>query len=314
MKDMIIAGLSAAVRPRNNNDCRGGQQGAPRLRRQRCLGFSKIAEASVKKAQGELSELRPAVQISRTGGRCCSAARHRRSRRGSASAIMVSAVDTQNQTEGLNRVAEQAFLFTADRMRRSPSRSPISAPPTPSSQGLRQADAEGAARWRRIHRVRRPAGRRQRPRAHRGREGSAEGVGRSSSSMFAATRSTRPVPSATSRTRSPRPGRLLPGQFLLLRHARVYEVLKRPASSVRSRSLASTRIRSRSAGSGGDHRRHSRPAALRMGYQGMKLWPRHLEGDKSGIPADRIIIVPSKVVDQSNVDDFIGGMEQVIGG
>ena len=40
------------------------------------------------------------------------------------------------------------------------------------------------------------------------------------------------------------------------------------------------------------------------GYQGMKLMAKHLEGDTSLIPEDGLIIVPTKIVDQSNVDAF----------
>jgi ribose transport system substrate-binding protein len=40
------------------------------------------------------------------------------------------------------------------------------------------------------------------------------------------------------------------------------------------------------------------------GYQGMKLMAAYLGGDKSGIPADGLIIVPGQVIDQSNVDAF----------
>ncbi len=40
------------------------------------------------------------------------------------------------------------------------------------------------------------------------------------------------------------------------------------------------------------------------GYQGMKLMAAYLEGDKSGIPADGLIIIPGQVIDQSNVDAF----------
>ncbi len=40
------------------------------------------------------------------------------------------------------------------------------------------------------------------------------------------------------------------------------------------------------------------------GYQGMKLMAAVLEGDSSGIPEDGLIIVPTKVIDQGNVDDF----------
>ena len=40
------------------------------------------------------------------------------------------------------------------------------------------------------------------------------------------------------------------------------------------------------------------------GYQGMLLMAKYLEGDKSGIPADELIIVPTKIIDKSNVDAF----------
>ena len=40
------------------------------------------------------------------------------------------------------------------------------------------------------------------------------------------------------------------------------------------------------------------------GYQGMKLMAAYLGGDKSGIPADGLIIVPTKVIDQANVEEF----------
>lgn len=40
------------------------------------------------------------------------------------------------------------------------------------------------------------------------------------------------------------------------------------------------------------------------GYQGMHLMADVLEGDMSGVPEDGLIIVPTKVIDQSNVDAF----------
>src|SRR5450432_2417418 len=48
------------------------------------------------------------------------------------------------------------------------------------------------------------------------------------------------------------------------------------------------------------------------GYQGMKLMAKYLEGDKSGIPANGIIIIPGKVIDKSNVEDFMGQMKQML--
>jgi ribose transport system substrate-binding protein len=40
------------------------------------------------------------------------------------------------------------------------------------------------------------------------------------------------------------------------------------------------------------------------GYQGMKLMAKHLEGDDSGIPGDKLIIVPGQVITKDNVDSF----------
>jgi ribose transport system substrate-binding protein len=50
------------------------------------------------------------------------------------------------------------------------------------------------------------------------------------------------------------------------------------------------------------------------GYQGMKLMAAYLNGDKSGIPADGLIIVPTKVIDKSNVDQFSADLKAMIGG
>jgi ribose transport system substrate-binding protein len=50
------------------------------------------------------------------------------------------------------------------------------------------------------------------------------------------------------------------------------------------------------------------------GYQGMKLMAKHLEGDKSGIPENELIIVPTKVIDKSNVDQFEADLKAAIAG
>src|SRR5262245_5046530 len=50
------------------------------------------------------------------------------------------------------------------------------------------------------------------------------------------------------------------------------------------------------------------------GYQGMKLMAKYLEGDKSMIPADKLIIVPTKVIDKSNVDAFESELKARIAG
>jgi ribose transport system substrate-binding protein len=45
------------------------------------------------------------------------------------------------------------------------------------------------------------------------------------------------------------------------------------------------------------------------GYQGMKLMAKYLEGDKSGVPANGLIIIPTKVIDSSNVDAYVAELK-----
>src|SRR5689334_1041469 len=46
------------------------------------------------------------------------------------------------------------------------------------------------------------------------------------------------------------------------------------------------------------------------GYQGMKLMAKYLEKDKSFIPANKLIIIPTKIIDKSNVDAFWAELKQ----
>jgi ribose transport system substrate-binding protein len=50
------------------------------------------------------------------------------------------------------------------------------------------------------------------------------------------------------------------------------------------------------------------------GYQGMKLMAAYLEGDKKGIPANGLIIVPGQVIDKANVDSFEKELKSRISG
>ncbi len=50
------------------------------------------------------------------------------------------------------------------------------------------------------------------------------------------------------------------------------------------------------------------------GYQGMKLMASYLEGDKSKVPQNGLIIVPTKVIDKANVDAFSAELKARIGG
>jgi ribose transport system substrate-binding protein len=48
------------------------------------------------------------------------------------------------------------------------------------------------------------------------------------------------------------------------------------------------------------------------GYQGMKLMAAYLGGDKSGVPADGLIIVPTAVISKDNVDSFSADLKAKI--
>jgi ribose transport system substrate-binding protein len=50
------------------------------------------------------------------------------------------------------------------------------------------------------------------------------------------------------------------------------------------------------------------------GYQGMKLMAKHLEGDMSGVPENKLIIVPTKIIDKDNVDQFEADLKAAIAG
>ena len=50
------------------------------------------------------------------------------------------------------------------------------------------------------------------------------------------------------------------------------------------------------------------------GHQGMTLMAKYLKGDKSGVPADGLIIVPGQVITKGNVDAFEAELKSRIGG
>lgn len=50
------------------------------------------------------------------------------------------------------------------------------------------------------------------------------------------------------------------------------------------------------------------------GYQGMKLMAKYLEGDMSVVPADKLIIVPTKMIDKGNVGAFEAELKARISG
>ena len=50
------------------------------------------------------------------------------------------------------------------------------------------------------------------------------------------------------------------------------------------------------------------------GYQGMLLMAKYLEGDKSVVPENKLIIVPTKIIDKANVDAFEAELKARIAG
>jgi ribose transport system substrate-binding protein len=52
---------------------------------------------------------------------------------------------------------------------------------------------------------------------------------------------------------------------------------------------------------------------FQWGYLGMKYMARYLQGDKSFIPANREIIVPTQIIDKSNVDGFMAQVKTWLG-
>ena len=50
------------------------------------------------------------------------------------------------------------------------------------------------------------------------------------------------------------------------------------------------------------------------GYQGMKLMAKYLKGDNSGIPENKLIIVPGQVIEKDNVNKFEADLKAAIAG
>ena len=50
------------------------------------------------------------------------------------------------------------------------------------------------------------------------------------------------------------------------------------------------------------------------GLQGMKLMAKYLEGDMSVIPENKLVIVPTAIIDKANVDAFEAELKSRIGG
>ena len=315
MKRAIIAGLSVAVVLAIATIAPAADKKTLVFVVNGASDFWKIAEAGVKKAQGEL----PDYDLQFKYPEQAAAAVQQRVMEdlvaAGASAIMVSAVDPKNQTDGLNKIAEQAVLFTTD----------SDAPQSKRVAYIGSSNTDLGKEAGKLMLKALPDGGKcigfvgllGADNARERIEGVKEVLKGSKVELVDVrgdeidqTRAKRNVEDALAAT----PDVSCLVGFYSYNTPRIYEVLKEAGKlgqikvigfdedpitlgGVKEGSIVGTVVQQ----------------PFEWGYQGMKLMAKVLENDKSGVPANGIIIVPGKVIDQSNVDDFMASMKQMMG-
>jgi ribose transport system substrate-binding protein len=278
--------------------------------------FWKLAEAGVKKAQMEL----PNYNLQFKYPEQASAAVQQRLMddlvAAGASAIMVSAVDPKTSTEALNRVGDQVPLFTTDSD--APDTSRIAYIGSSNTDAGRQA---GEIALKALPDGGKCIGFVGLPGADNARErieGMKAAIAGSNVELIDVrgddidmTRAKRNVEDALAAN----PDIDCMVGFYSYNPPRIYEVLKESGKlgeitiiafdedpitlgGVREGTIASTVVQQ----------------PYEWGYQGMKLMAAYLEGNQADIPADKLVIVPTKIIDQSNVDAFEAELKARIGG
>lgn len=277
--------------------------------------FWKIAEAGVKKAQGEL----PKYTLQFKYPEQAAAAVQQRVMEdlvaAGAAGIMVSAVDPKNQTDGLDKIAGQTLLFTTD----------SDAPKSKRVAYIGSSNVELGKDAGKLMLKALPSGGKcigfvGLPGADNARE-RIEGVKATIKGSKVELvdvrgdeidqgRAKRNVEDALAAN----PDIACLVGFYSYNTPRIYEVLKESGKlgkikvigfdedpitlgGVKEGTIAGTVVQQ----------------PFEWGYRGMKLMAAHLEGNKSGVPKDGIIIVPGKVIDKSNVDAFTASMKQMMG-
>src|SRR5262245_40669616 len=114
MKRMIIAGLGAAVALAIATAAPAADKKTLVFVVNGASDFWKIAEAGVKKAQSELANYDLQFKYPEQAAAAVQQRVMEDLVAAGSAAIMVSAVDPKNQTEGLNKIAAQTLLFTTD--------------------------------------------------------------------------------------------------------------------------------------------------------------------------------------------------------
>jgi ribose transport system substrate-binding protein len=278
--------------------------------------FWKLAEAGVRQAQGEL----PGYDLQFKYPEQAAAAIQQRLMDdlvvAGADAIMVSAVDPKTSTEALNRVGSQVPLFTTDSD--APDSNRIAYIGSSNTDAGRQAGElvlkalpEGGEC---IGFVGLPGADNARERI----EGVQEAIAGSNVTLIDVrgddidqTRAKRNVEDALAAN----PDIDCMIGFYSYNTPRIYEVLKESGKlgeiqvigfdedpitlgGVREGTIIGTVVQQ----------------PYEWGYQGMLLMAKYLEGDTSVVPSDELIIVPTKIIDQSNVDAFEAELKARIAG
>ena len=277
--------------------------------------FWKLAEAGVKKAQGEL----PNYELSLKYPEQAAAAVQQRLEdlvAGGVSAIMVSAVDPKSSTDSLNKIGAQVPLFTTD----------SDAPDTNRIAYIGSSNTEAGKQAGEIALKALPEGGKcigfvGLPGADNARErieGMKSTIAGSKVELIDVrgddidmTRAKRNVEDALAAN----PDIDCMVGFYSYNPPRIYEVLKESGKlgqvtviafdedpitlgGVREGTIAGTVVQD----------------PYEWGYQGMKLMAKYLEGDKSVVPENKLIIVPTKMIDKSNVDAFEAELKSRISG
>jgi ribose transport system substrate-binding protein len=278
--------------------------------------FWKLAEAGVKKAQGEL----PNYELSLKYPEQAAAAVQQRLMEdlvaGGVSAIMVSAVDPKSSTDSLNKIGGQVPLFTTD----------SDAPDTNRIAYIGSSNTEAGKQAGEIALKALPDGGQcigfvGLPGADNARErieGMKAAIAGSKVELIDVrgddidqTRAKRNVEDALAAN----PDIKCMVGFYSYNPPRIYEVLKESGKlgqvtviafdedpitlgGVREGTIAGTVVQD----------------PYEWGYQGMKLMAKYLEGDKSVVPENKLIIVPTKMIDKANVDAFEAELKSRISG
>jgi len=314
MKRIVVAGLSAALALAISSASAADKKTLAFVVNG-ASDFWKIAEAGVKKAQGEL----PNYDLQFKYPEQAAAAVQQRVMEDLVAAgvagIMVSSVDPKNQTEGLDKIAKDTLLLTTDS-------------DAPQSKRVAYIGSSNTALGKDAGNLMLKAlpdggkcigfvGLLGADNARERIEGVKEVIKGSKVELIDVrgdeidqTRAKRNVEDALAAT----PDVACLVGFYSYNTPRIYEVLKEAGKlgqikvigfdedpitlgGVKEGSIVGTVVQQ----------------PFEWGYQGMKLMAKILEGDKSGVPADGVIIVPGKVIDKANVDDFMASMKSMMG-